>query len=679
MQIVRHVIHVRAAEADGDRFVSDLELRDGENGNQTLLGNRDGVAADRAYLDKLLQKAYAPGSYIDDWHELGTALRQLVLDEAQDAAFRDRVQEMRASVGRGNFVCQVRLVLPEELEYLPWEAMYDEYSKDFYSIDPDYLLIRQTDTNTREAGKNERSALRVLVVIPEGSGLDAAKEWNKINGILSGGDGLVEVERMSGRVTVEDLEKALTRQSFDIFHFIGHGERGERRARIRLNGQGEFDDHWVEADAFADSLAPLLTRAGVQLALLNCCSAGVAAPGIGGLGSALLRKGIPAVVAMQREIDDPVAISFSTYFYRELVGRAHPGDVAFAVQNARLALRRGAREGQTGAFTTPILSLGYTVGTLFDISREDPPTPQPLRQQSSRTAVPGPLVDALKRNRCIVILGPRYFNADATIQRRAAQPPGPLTLARRLAEKLDLAVQPAGDRTDVSSQQRVAELDDLELQDADSDWYGDIFLQRVCQRFEDQKGRGALTQVIREALAASEVPPMVQRIAEWKPRALVCTFYDGKVHQALTAQGELSRYAVGIGTDIGAASQQHLIHLRGSIFTNESDLVLTEFEYDDLLARIPAIAAQVRTFVNLLESGTAFLILGVSPRDRMLRLLMRETSRDLSKSPLFYMAHHRPAGEDKAYWQQLRGRWSWVEGELSDIVEAISQAVRGGA
>ena len=70
-------------------------------------------------------------------------------------------------------------------------------------------------------------------------------------------------------------------------------------------------------------LGMLLTGAGVRVAVINSCRAGAGGGAASSIAGALLRAGVPVVVAMQSEIPDTAAIAFCKSFYQAVaLGRS---------------------------------------------------------------------------------------------------------------------------------------------------------------------------------------------------------------------------------------------------------------------------------------------------------------------------------------------------------------------
>jgi tetratricopeptide (TPR) repeat protein len=118
----------------------------------------------------------------------------------------------------------------------------------------------------------------------------------------------------------EQLTQALERGHYDILHYAGHsnlsGSGGDLYLVSNKTGLTEV--------LSGDDLAGLLVNNGVHMAVFNSCRGvytATAAEGGGNAGSlaeALLKRGVPAVLAMAERIPDEVALSLSRLFYRNL-------------------------------------------------------------------------------------------------------------------------------------------------------------------------------------------------------------------------------------------------------------------------------------------------------------------------------------------------------------------------
>lgn len=138
------------------------------------------------------------------------------------------------------------------------------------------------------------------------------------------------------------LIAAIARESFDVFHFFGHGDLKANVGQLVLQdiktGKSDF--------LSAPELAVALAGKGVQLAILSAClsSAGKHDDDFGVLASALIAAGIPAVVANQYPIPIKSISPFVGSVYASL---ARDGDIDRAVAEGRVALAVGIG-GTTG-------------------------------------------------------------------------------------------------------------------------------------------------------------------------------------------------------------------------------------------------------------------------------------------------------------------------------------------
>ncbi len=128
--------------------------------------------------------------------------------------------------------------------------------------------------------------------------------------------GLLEIVVLAD-ATLPALQRALL-DPFHVFHFIGHGgfDRELDQGVLVL----ERDDNTAHRVTGARLGTLLHDARDLQLAVLNACE-GARSSGrdaFSGVGQALVRQGLPAVVAMQTEISDRAALVFSHELYSYL-------------------------------------------------------------------------------------------------------------------------------------------------------------------------------------------------------------------------------------------------------------------------------------------------------------------------------------------------------------------------
>ena len=117
----------------------------------------------------------------------------------------------------------------------------------------------------------------------------------------------------------------------------------------------------------------------LRLVVLNACEGARSARDdpFGGVAQALVRQGIPAVIAMQFEISDPAALVFSQSFY-QAIADGLPVDVA--TLEARRAM---FAEGNEIEWATPVLYLRSPDGRVFTRARRKP-SARPGRRPTGR-------------------------------------------------------------------------------------------------------------------------------------------------------------------------------------------------------------------------------------------------------------------------------------------------------
>lgn len=292
-------------------------------------------------------------------------------DALVDAANQAKMQ------GKGT---RIRLDLSDapDLVTLPWEYLYRVESDDFVSLSNWTPVVRYLDVAQPLPATPLEGPLKVLVMISdpiERRGiLNVESEWRQLNEALEQpiADRAVDITLLpDGRI--ESLQLELQRNDYHVFHFIGHGEFSE-----------EFDDGVLaledsrgrEVHVSGSSLGNYLRDSlPMRLVVLNNCEGAATSDSDPFAGSAqsLLRKGLPAIVAMQFEITDRAAIDFAQGFYTSL-GNGFPVDAALA--EARKVIRDGPTRIEFGS---PVLYMSATDGTIFtkDVAEELPEEGKP--------------------------------------------------------------------------------------------------------------------------------------------------------------------------------------------------------------------------------------------------------------------------------------------------------------
>ncbi|MGB2926198.1 MAG: CHAT domain-containing protein, partial [Limnothrix sp.] len=236
-----------------------------------------------------------------------------------------------------NQILRLRLGYKEtRLLSLPWEVINATDSSNFEmqslttGIETSFSRYHSTthgSTDTLSMGDVHEQPLKILMVLASPADqerLELSQEATHLQSEL-------EKETPAGTPALEltildnpgrqELTEVLEQGQYQVFHYAGHSNLGHFGGDIYLVNRATG-----LTEPFAgDDLAGLLVNNGVQFAVFNSCHG---ADGITGLdinestekslAQALVRRGIPAVLAMSAQIPDQVALTFTRLLYRNL-------------------------------------------------------------------------------------------------------------------------------------------------------------------------------------------------------------------------------------------------------------------------------------------------------------------------------------------------------------------------
>lgn len=178
----------------------------------------------------------------------------------------------------------------------------------------------------------------------------------------------------------EELTQALEHNHYQVFHYAGHSNLGASGGNLYLVSRKTGLTEVLSGN----DLAGLLVNNGIRMAVFNSCrgvytatSSPASESKEGNLAEALIKRGIPAVLAMAERIPDAVALNLSRLFYRNLK-QAYPIDLSLS--RARQGLISSYSSNQL-YWALPILYLhpqfdGYLRQPL--VNREDDRLPADL-------------------------------------------------------------------------------------------------------------------------------------------------------------------------------------------------------------------------------------------------------------------------------------------------------------
>jgi len=254
---------------------------------------------------------------------------------------------------------RIRLLFPEErdLHSRPWEYLFDTESREFLAVREHTPLVRYLPGAQVLAPVTVEGPLRILVALSAPTDhprLDIAREWEILCHALELPitAGLIELHRVPGRCTFDNLRDSLRHFGAHIFHFVGHGMPGAIVLE-QESGKGLEMEATHLRYAFPSGALP-------RLIVLNACSGALSEDvPFSGLPQVFLKQGVPAVVAMQTSITDDAALIFTRYFYRDLV---ETGAVDASLTEARLRMKGNGHPIEWG---TPVLYMRALSGQIF--------------------------------------------------------------------------------------------------------------------------------------------------------------------------------------------------------------------------------------------------------------------------------------------------------------------------
>ena len=277
---------------------------------------------------------------------------------------------VRECLGRSRLVAdsrdaglRIRLRLPGVLANIPWEYLYDSEYGGFISLSPETALVRYLELPAPVRPFPISPPLRILAMISAPSDvpeLEDEEEWHKLTGALDDlvRSGLVQVDRLADG-TLAALQRPLRLHEYHVLHFIGHGGYDEDAQDGALAMEGTNGQARLVTGR--DLGLMIREHRSLRLVVLNACEGARSARDdpFGGVAQALVRQGIPAVIAMQFEISDPAALVFSRSFY-QAIADGLPVDVAMVE-----ARRTMFAEGNEVEWATPVLYLRSADGRIF--------------------------------------------------------------------------------------------------------------------------------------------------------------------------------------------------------------------------------------------------------------------------------------------------------------------------
>ena len=316
----------------------------------------------------------------DELVMLGTYLYKGLFDSETSSAFAadwDNIQNQQST--------SLRLVLEFEqnahdLAIMPWEYIYYPDSgreRGFFLATRSRLILARhalLDQGLIEGLKREERPLRILIVVskperdePDGEVLgivDAEPAVEAIEKLKREGVNTIVTDKLLQPTKSTLIEKVVKFRPH-VLHFIGHGRQREQGGALALvREDDEKIASWISDEALADIFANYHLP---RLIFLHACEGAYSKSykGFRGIALQLIYSKVPAVVAMQYQIDNRVGNLFAQAFYQAL-GEGNRIDEA--VQAGRLKLGMYLDEGQnfkSRAFGSPVVYLQSGEGIII--------------------------------------------------------------------------------------------------------------------------------------------------------------------------------------------------------------------------------------------------------------------------------------------------------------------------
>ncbi|MEM8964533.1 MAG: CHAT domain-containing protein [Acidobacteriota bacterium] len=239
----------------------------------------------------------------------------------------------------------------------PWELLHD--GTGYLALDPSTPVVRSL-LHFPTIPVAQPKPLDLLVVTASPDGCDPLSIDDELKVIRDANDkhGLAPPQVID-QASLEAIDRALERHRPNTLHIIAHGDFDDDGDAVLLFAGADGEARRIGGQ----DLAELVRLHDLRLVVLNTCHGG-SSPRAGdpftSIVASLLRAGVPAVIAMQREIDDRAAVLFADTLYQGLgAGKS----LEEAVARARKALWR--RESNHFQWAVPVLYLQTETGDLF--------------------------------------------------------------------------------------------------------------------------------------------------------------------------------------------------------------------------------------------------------------------------------------------------------------------------
>jgi hypothetical protein len=249
-----------------------------------------------------------------------------------DVLFTGQIFDYYEKVLNPSIHLNIRLHTTEpRLLNIPWEYMYDsKIVNGFLTIKSDFdisltrLLKLHPQSDFSDFATPTDLPIRVLVVIskPRHSSLHFEERIEKawLDKLSSNTPKRLAVDYIENPASFSKLEEKLTENSYDVLHFLGHGELKDENGVLLFEDNNEINDRETEPVTGERLAKALANQKRLKFVFLNSCFTGrnLGKP-FSSVATALLKNSrVLSVVAMQFKIADEVGSTFAARFYHNL-------------------------------------------------------------------------------------------------------------------------------------------------------------------------------------------------------------------------------------------------------------------------------------------------------------------------------------------------------------------------
>ncbi len=543
---------------------------------------------------------------------------------------------------------RIRLHLGETpLAALPWESLHDPATHRTFALSAETPIVRYLPLPQPDHPLAVRPPLNILVMVASPSAyppLDAEKELAQLQTALAAPlqRGLLALHRLE-QSTLPALLTRLRQDEIHIFHFIGHGEFNPQTEQGALLLTDEYGDPAPVSGAQLGAL--LRDERTLRLAVLNACEgARTTHDPFAGVAQRLIQQSIPAAIAMQTNISDRAARTFSQHLYHALAN-GYPLDAALG------EARKGIfAAGNPTEWSIPVLFMRSPSGQLFEMEptpaktappqpETQPPTPQPLaREQKPYPPARVPIAEPPATGKPASHRPPSDYPHALQDLRKASQR-GRLTLYLGADLPATLTGAPArqtlADKFATSHQLPAGQP-----------------LAAVAQQIMAHGNRFTFTNFLKQHLLNVQPGLIYRALAQFidrtTPEWVITTAYHQLLERALENAGNYTLQRVTNDADLSFIDPDApaLLKLYGDI--QQTDLIVTEQDENSLLRGRAPNRAGLLTELERLFKRTTLLFIGQDPRDPTLRALFDNAAGGRFQRPAYALWPGLPPAEAKS-------------------------------